>query len=794
MNDKISNKYINLDYTDNKSINADNIAYNSTLDIKEGIELQRKNLSAGVVVTPTLTDNLIVDLTVTIGNGSYRFYENADFTGNIFLFENITGGIFAIASMPTITYIVANYNSGSPIIQATTDRTIINESTIIPIFTLTRLDTTLRCLDVNHVGLGLSNKLHKRLFETDRFDLIQKNTQQFVTTQSSDVNRYFYHNGGELYFGTKKVSIQSYSSATDAFNILYKNSNVWYNQSYTGWPNLYYSDNAGLQELNNNKYGFIVLYAFVSSDVKDVCGILSTTQYNKEDEARRASIPEIPENLFRMGYPIAKLTFKKGSNTAVIDPIYDNIIIKISSILHNDTLSKQGGDNSLDEFYHLALEDYTRVINSYDLTNEPTGFAEPELALVTANGDRTITLSGTINAYYKGIKATDLFDGYISPAHDDNPAKVYFLTHNGTDIAWRDISIYPNFFKDILIAYTFYAQGSSEWVYNKETHGLMQWQNHAHFHNLIGTYKKTGGDFSSFVLNSTVVADRRPIISQTDLKDEDLESSLPELLSGYTYCFLTNSGIFNFSKNNDDIIPLLVNNPYYNQFNGTNWVQTLLPANSIATIWVIALPVALGSSQPYRYLFLQPQWFTQAKNSSEVALLEAIAIEENRTFAEVSKGNLDALEPESVVIGRITIAYTNNWVLRTVQQVFGNKISQTTTPSGNFITIVNTDDTLTGAGTPTDVLGVDYNLLQRIEKYISGHSPITYKENGDIDYINVYDNTTDLNLIYKKQFFYDADDDVDYIEITELETNLKLKITFVYDVNKNLIDTQKEVI
>jgi hypothetical protein len=317
---------------------------------------------------------------------------------------------------------------------------------------------------------------------------------------------------------------------------------------------------------------------------------------------------------------------------------------------------------------------------------------------------------------------------------------------------------------------------------------------HSRFHFTIGTSKKYGGDFDGFVLNSTVVANRRPTISQTVVVDDDFSITLPELLSGYTDCFLTNSGIFNFSKNNDDIIPLLVNNPYYNQFNGTNWVQTLLPANSIATIWVIALPVALGSSQSYRYLFLQPQWFTQAKNSSETSLLEAIAIEENRTFAEVSKGNLDALEPESVVIGRITIAYTNNWVLRTVQQVFGSKISQTTTPSGNFITIVNTDDTLEGAGTTTDLLSVNYNLLQRIEKYISGHSPITYKENGDIDYIDVYDNTTDLNLIYKKQFFYDADDDVDYIEITELATNLKLKITFVYDVNKNLIDTQKEVI
>jgi hypothetical protein len=44
-----------------------------------------------------------------------------------------------------------------------------------------------------------------------------------------------------------------------------------------------------------------------------------------------------------------------------------------------------------------------------------------------------------------------------------------------------------------------------------------------------------------------------------------------------------------------------------------------------------------------------------------------------------------------------------------------------------------------------------------------------------------------LNLIFQKDFFYDVDKDIDYITTTELSTGLKLKITMIYDINKEFI-------
>ena len=74
-----------------------------------------------------------------------------------------------------------------------------------------------------------------------------------------------------------------------------------------------------------------------------------------------------------------------------------------------------------------------------EITKEPTGFTHPENVIVTDNGDNTITISGTVEGYYQGTHATVLYDGYTSPVNMGDTSKRYFLTYNGTDVAWRDI-------------------------------------------------------------------------------------------------------------------------------------------------------------------------------------------------------------------------------------------------------------------------------------------------------------------------------------------------------------------
>jgi hypothetical protein len=210
------------------------------------------------------------------------------------------------------------------------------------------------------------------------------------------------------------------------------------------------------------------------------------------------------------------------------------------------------------------------------------------------------------------------------------------------------------------------------------------------------------------VLSSTTAANRRPNIDETTIFDEDLQSVLPALTSkSYTIYNLTGASVGAYALASGDIIPLSTNNPYYNSFTTPNWGQTLLPANSVATIWIYAVPVAASAgSQAYRYLFVQPQWFTQATNSSAGALNTAIATENLRLPSELNLGSLTSETPELVCIGKIIIDFTTNWSLRQVTLITGNKFSQIGSPSGNFLSTIATDTTLTGSGTGASPLVV----------------------------------------------------------------------------------------
>lgn len=356
------------------------------------------------------------------------------------------------------------------------------------------------------------------------------------------------------------------------------------------------------------------------------------------------------------------------------------------------------------------------------LTGDPTGFAQPDDVIVTANGDRTVTLTGTVNAYYQSVKLSSIVTGYVSPAHGSDTAKSYFLTYNGTDIAWRDLSVTPLDFTNLLISYAFYDSGNAAWIYFKETHGLMSWQTHRAEHLTIGTYKKSGGALTGYVPSSTVAAERRPDVAQVVIQDEDVATTLPAITSEtYTQGTNTGTGAFTWTLAAAEIVPVNVNNPYYNSFSTPNWGQTLMPANSAATVWLVAFPAAAdATSQARRLVWIQPQWITQATAASAGALTTARRAEEARQPSELNLTTLTNLAPEYIAIARITIQFTGgNWTVENVIALTGSRYSQVGAPAGNFLQSVAVNSTyFTGTGTGGDPLSF-------VPSSVSSLSPVT---------------------------------------------------------------------
>lgn len=329
---------------------------------------------------------------------------------------------------------------------------------------------------------------------------------------------------------------------------------------------------------------------------------------------------------------------------------------------------------------------------------EWTGFLFPDTVVSAYNStSRTVTLTspvpGQLFYYWQGSKVS-LGDGttWTSSAHDATTGGWFLSSTDGSTFTWSQL---PWEFYQLMVAFVYY--GTVDRFGLRETHGTMSWQSHQEFHETIGTYLHSGGDLAAYVLASTTAASRRPTVSSTTVKDEDIETTNAALSSSlYTKAYLTGTGVTTFIVETADIVPLLGNHPYYNQFSSPNWIQTLVPNNDYMIVWLVAVPAQSDTaSQKYRYLWVQGQ------QTGTLAAMQAV------NSSTVNVGTFASLFTEFVFIGKIIIRYTGgNWQLREVSKITGTRISQPSV-GGGYLSAVTTDATLVGAGTGASPLGIN---------------------------------------------------------------------------------------
>jgi hypothetical protein len=404
------------------------------------------------------------------------------------------------------------------------------------------------------------------------------------------------------------------------------------------------------------------------------------------------------------------ITIESGGDSTLLKSIYQSHLD--TTKLHNQIITKQSVDQNGN--INVTGNYLLNGVNLHDVTKDPTGFEYPADVVVNYNStNRTVTLTGTTTAYYRGKVITALTSGWTSSAHTATSG-IWFLYHNGTDFIWSQTAWT---FDMIMIASVHYDTDNFAL---KETHGLMPWQAHKELHEVVGTYSGGGGDLSNYTLNSTTAANRRPHVSAISLFDEDNLTVNPELTTNsYTVMYLTGSGTNTYLTSQADIIPLSTNRPYYNQFTGGAWQQTLMGANTYSNVWLVAVPVTSDTtSQKYRYLWIQGQ------SNGTLTTIQAL------TPASMNLGGLTNTLPEMLFIGRLIVNYSgSNWQIVQVDKITGSKSQQTVSPSGLYLTGVTTDATLTGSGTAASPLRAVPELGKQVIDSISSRAalPGTFK-------------------------------------------------------------------
>lgn len=498
-------------------------------------------------------------------------------------------------------------------------------------------------------------------------------------------------------YAASALSSRSDSSAFAALSLGYKNDASGYASSALGYKN------------DSSAYASTSLGLLV-----DVSALASTTLGYKNDAS---------------GYAASA-----SSNAALALGYKNDLSAYAASSLGYKNAASGYAASALGSAASAAL-DATRYTTFNNITLEPTGFKDGADVVVSYDSTtRKVTLTGTVEAYFKGNLVSALTSGWVSDAHDTTLNKVYHLYYDGSQFVWSDT--YPGF-SVLHIAVVHYR--TNDKFGQRESHGFLSHEAHGILHNTIGTVRESGGDISSYVLSSTTAGDRRPSISACNIADEDLRTVLPALTNDLYACrYLSGTNTINYAIDNADIVRLSGNNPYYNQWNGSAFVDTLMPANSAATVWLYAVPVSAdATSQKYRFSMVQPQWITQAAGPSAAQITAAVTSEATRSTSELNLGDSTLITNEYVAIGKFIIVYTGgNWTLRQVSSINGSRIAQSVSPAGNFLSSVATDDSIDGTGTPGDPLLVGAGA-------ISGKTAITSID-PDNDMVPILDATDGL--------------------------------------------------
>lgn len=303
------------------------------------------------------------------------------------------------------------------------------------------------------------------------------------------------------------------------------------------------------------------------------------------------------------------------------------------------------------------------------ITKEPTGFFEPKNVIVTYDSTaRTITLTGNVQGYWRGVQIPALVSGWVSPAHATGDG-VFYLYHNGTEFVWST-TLWE--FSYLHIARVVIENSGAIKIAFRECHGFQPAPSHHNDHQNIGTWRTDGTGLipdSSYALDSTAPTDRRPDINLCELHDEDLRSSLPALTSKlYSWWYQSGTDIV-LDADHSEIINTSGDQPYWNENVSGVWQWTLFPNNHYGKIFVAAIPVtADADSQKYRYAFVPPQGtsntLTGAKAFNTLSLDLGWLVEEIK---------------EIVFIAEIIIQYTaSEWSIKEINEIVGSRATQIT--------------------------------------------------------------------------------------------------------------------
>lgn len=279
-------------------------------------------------------------------------------------------------------------------------------------------------------------------------------------------------------------------------------------------------------------------------------------------------------------------------------------------------------------------------LSVFDDAKAPTGWLDPDNIDVSYDKtNRTITLTGNLDFYWNGVKKS-LSSPWTSDAHTNSAGSYYLYSTDGITFAWST-DVWS--FYHLMIAKA--IKGTDSFAL-RETHGLMQWQVHEELHEVVSSFRESGGALvaGTYAENTPTDAANSPGFAVATIQDEDLHTTIPAWSEGgYTTMWIGSSSVSTFDTT--ATLPFRYASGGYIYYNvPTTGAETQAANNRYLNVYQILVPTASDTdSQKYRMLMLQPQ--------AQYTSLAAAQAEDTRGLV---LGNFGVSAPEFVIYARIT--------------------------------------------------------------------------------------------------------------------------------------------
>ena len=367
---------------------------------------------AGAVTAPSITDN---------GGGSVTVGAI-----DVVLFDNATQvGTAKKYSLPALTvtlvdnatnYIIADYASGSPALANTTNVNLINESSVVPIYTIYRSGSFLHIQSWDSLGNGLANKLHQSIVKTQRYR--RESGLALGETGTRNVTL----GSGIVWTGANSLSLDAISTGTDnLFYFLRTGASTWTTQVVTQYNNTDYWNGTTTASLTNNRYAVNWVYRGVESQ-KHLYVVLGEGDYTLPQAQASQPPANLPAQITSHALLVGRIIVLKSASTATqIDSSFNVVFSGAGASDHNSLTGLQGG--TVGEYYHLTAAEDTAVASlsgtttNYVLKRSATGFANSQ---IYENGTN-IGIGNTTATRPLDVTGNSSISGYLRVGSSSNP-------------------------------------------------------------------------------------------------------------------------------------------------------------------------------------------------------------------------------------------------------------------------------------------------------------------------------------------------------------------------------------